>query len=233
MNRAQALYELQLVDSALDERLERLRAVERQLGESEILRQARVTKQQAAERVASLEQQVRDLAWQVQDLDAAIAKIDQKLYGGTVRNPKELTDLSRDLESHQKRKRQLEDAELALMLDLEEAQRALDQAATALAQTEAAWQTEQAHLVAARDALRAEIDQLTGRRERVLQFVVEPDRVLYEQLRLRGRGLAVARVTRNLCGACRIALSAAELHRVRTSAVPVTCSSCGRVLYAG
>ncbi|MBI3979148.1 MAG: hypothetical protein HY331_13265 [Chloroflexi bacterium] len=233
MSRAQALYDLQVIDTAIDERSQALAAVEAQLGETEALLAARQAHQETASSVQSLEKRVRDLAWEVQDFEAKIKPLDEKLYSGRVRNPKELNDLHREIEGLKVHKRQLEDAELDLMVQLEDVQQARQAAAGELARVEADWRAEQERLTAEREALLRETAQLQARREQALLRVFPADLHQYEHLRPRKGGRAVARVERSLCGACRIALSSSEFQRVRSASTPMTCTSCGRILYAG
>jgi predicted nucleic acid-binding Zn-ribbon protein len=54
---------------------------------------------------------------------------------------------------------------------------------------------------------------------------------LYEALRKRRQGRAIARIERNSCGGCRISLPVDTITNVRRGAGLVQCPSCERILY--
>ena len=59
-----------------------------------------------------------------------------------------------------------------------------------------------------------------------------PTLARYDELRRIRRGVAVARIDRNMCLGCRTTLSTSEVQKARQGQVAY-CSSCGRILYAG
>ncbi|MCK4696871.1 MAG: hypothetical protein KAT53_01045, partial [Dehalococcoidia bacterium] len=54
---------------------------------------------------------------------------------------------------------------------------------------------------------------------------------LYQALRRKRHGRAVAKVEQGMCQGCRIALPMSELQRARLGQELVQCSSCERILY--
>ena len=65
---------------------------------------------------------------QLQDLDAKIGPLEKKLYDGSVRNPKELTDLQKELDIFKANRGKLDDEGLQLIESLDAANRALSSA---------------------------------------------------------------------------------------------------------
>jgi predicted nucleic acid-binding Zn-ribbon protein len=61
--------------------------------------------------------------------------------------------------------------------------------------------------------------------------IPENDLVLYNQLRLKRRGVAVAVISDNACGACGSTLSRAQIQFARSPEHMLLCPSCGRILY--
>ena len=97
MSVAAELYDLQEVDLALDRHRARLQEIEEAIQESEELVQARQLKEEASQVVAGLRSRQTELEWDVDNVRSKASEVEVKLYGGTVRNPKELSDLDTDL----------------------------------------------------------------------------------------------------------------------------------------
>ena len=90
MSLAKRLYELQQVDLEIQKKQEILDEISRQLGESEALVKTRAELLAQEKHLAEIEKQQRDVEWEIEDLRSTIAKVNEKLYGGKVKNPKEL-----------------------------------------------------------------------------------------------------------------------------------------------
>ena len=191
------------------------------------------------EQLASVQQQRDDVARsqkrledEVATVEAKVADVHGKLYGGSVTAPKELQALQDDetsLKRHQGNveDKVLEQMELAVPLDDElealaarrvELEQLAVRADQAITVAEAEIDAELAVVLAERDDIAAELD---------------PESVAtYEQLRHDLGGIAVARLVGTNCGGCHLTLSAVELDRVRHSPpdVMVFCGECGRLL---
>jgi len=171
---------------------------------------------------------------EVASLDAKITELDKKLYGGTVSAIKELQALQADIDSLQRRKREVEDVELAAMEEREpfdaelgviDAERSrLDgvagQLRTAIAEVEIEIEGAIADEVGVRDEARALV----------------PPVLLDEYDRLRDKlgGVAAARLEPGgRCGGCHLSLPAQEVARIKRE-LPIDalihCEQCGRIL---
>ena len=204
--------------------------VEEQLGETEELRAAREIAEEKRRVLSALSQSQKDLEWQVEEARSKASVIDKKLYGGRVRNPKELEDLQADLTALQSQVRQREDSLLNALLEVEEAEGELKAEEVSTAAIEAGWQKEQEALSQERTQLTEELAELEEKRSRQGGYD-EGDLKLYDLLRLRRDGKAVARVERGMCGGCRITLPTSALHNARAGVGLVQCVSCERILY--
>ena len=166
----------------------------------------------------------------MEDARGKAGGVEQKLYGGTIRNPKELSDLNDDLSSLKTQVAKREDSLLGLLVEMEEAEKQLESARSALAETDAVWQREQASLLGEKARLEPEIAALETRRENQLPAVDAESMRLYQLLRERHRGQAVAGVERGMCQGCRIALPMSLVQKARSGGGLVQCVSCERIL---
>lgn len=231
MSQPKQLYTLQEVDLELEKKRETLSQVGSQIGESQAVKQSQ--DQLGAERkhLAELEASQKELGWQVDEVQGKIDQTDQKLYGGSVRNPKELAGLQEEVAQLKTRQGQTEDKFLETMEQVELARGRIRSLGQELEQLEADWRQGQQQLQGLQSQLKAEIDKLAGKRESLLEGLMPATLELYEMLRRGKQGRAIARVEQGRCQGCRLNLSVTDLRRVRASADLVYCSSCGRILF--
>lgn len=233
MNEARQLYELQGVDLEIDSRRERIRELEGQLGESESLATALQKLQEDRERLAEVERSRHSQEWEANDLGAKVKDLEKKLYGGSIRNPKELSSLQDETEHLKAHHRERENNILDIMMTIESLQESLAH------QTQQAASIEAQHLQAQHDIrkemaqLAAEVQTLEDRRTAVASRINGAALELYEVVRVVRQGRAVARVEGGRCQGCRIALPMTELQKARSPYEMVQCGSCGRILFIG
>jgi len=231
MTRVADLYALQEIDSALDACKASLAEVESSLGEADELVEIRQRAIERQEALREVEKQQREQEWQIDDLRQKIEPLEKKLYGGTIRNPKELADLQQDVESLKRRQRGLEDRDLEIMVAVEEVQKEAEEAQRTLSETEEAWRAEQERLRQEQTSLRQEIEGLEARHTEQVGLIEPATLELYDALRATRQGRAVVKVERGTCQGCRISLPMNVLHRARSGAELVHCTSCERILY--
>jgi predicted nucleic acid-binding Zn-ribbon protein len=151
---------------------------------------------------------------------------------GLISNPKDLERMQHELESLERRIGSLEDAELEIMEQLEEAQGTVDTLTAQLAETDA----QIAELASARDGRWVEIDASLRETEDARAAAVEgmPEDLvaLYERLRAQKGGVGAAALRARQCGGCQLSIDAAELGVIRAAAADevVRCEECQRIL---
>lgn len=225
------LYRLQELDLATDAALTALAAVEGELGRDEEVAAARRDVQEQGEALARLQRSQQDRELAAETLRTRAKAAERKLYDGSVRNPRELTDLQQDLEVLTRHLRGEEDQLLGFMLQAEEDEAGLRAAEAALAELEGRWQRQQEELRGQQTALQAELGELATKRASEAGGVEVAVMALYDVLRERRQGRAVAKVERGMCQGCRITLPMSVLQRVRQGTDLVQCTSCERILY--
>ena len=226
MRKIEVLRELQAVDTALDQARERLHRIAARWGHREEVDAAAAARDAALAELHHRQADQRDLELEIEKLRAKIKANNDKMYGGRVSNPRELTDLSHEVEQDQRLVSDREDRLLVVFDEVAAAEAAYEQA-------EAQWKEEQARMAADKRALDAEGAQLMARRRELLSQVDAASLRLYDSLRRSRGGLAVVPIVQRTCQGCRIALPSTEEQKARTSNDLVTCSSCGRILSAG
>lgn len=231
MSTAADLYTLQEIDLAIDQRERRLLEIEEQMQEPEELVAAREALEEAKQHQSQLQTQQRDLDLQTAEVRDKASQLEKKLYSGTVHSPKELQDLQEDMNSVKRQASTREDALLAIMVETEEADSLTSEAQRSMSAQEQTWNDSRAHLVEEQQQLEKELDQLRARREASTAQVDRSTLLLYDKLRDRRQGVAVAKIERGMCQGCRISLPMSALQRARSANNLVQCVSCERILY--
>ena len=231
MSKGRQLYELQEVDLETEAKKEALSNVQSRLGQSQALDEARANLATKKNCFDELNASQRAGEWEVEDLRTKVAVVEEKLYGGTVKNPKELASLQEQAEHLKKRRREEEDRLLDIMTDVDEAQTNLATISQEVESLEKSWKEEQAELSREQDRLSTNLANLEQRRKDLGSRIDETSLRLYEELRTKKQGRAVAKVEQGMCQRCRIVLPMRELQRARASQELVQCGNCERILY--
>jgi predicted nucleic acid-binding Zn-ribbon protein len=126
----------------------------------------------------------------------------------------------------------LEERQIEAMVALEEAESDRETAAVSLDQVAADRIADNAALAGERSGVKAEIASLEAERTVAIHAVNADDRELYNRLRLKRAGVAVASASTRTCGACGTTLNNSLYQAARSPAQLTFCDTCGRVLYA-
>ncbi len=229
MSRALSLYRLQQLDLGEEQRRRRLVEIAAALGESPGLRSARDAVQKAEARVRRAGVCQRDLDLAVKGLKQEIAATEQRLYSGSIRNPKELEELQAKVASLKRLQDQRDEELLEAMIESEEADETQVQATQQLAATEAAWSADQSALRAEQAQLEAHLQEIAGQREALLPSIPPADLERYRVLRREKAGQAVAVLQGGACMTCGMEIPPAILARGQEAGLPF-CGNCGRAL---
>ncbi|RPI81297.1 MAG: hypothetical protein EHM41_20930 [Chloroflexi bacterium] len=227
------LFRIQGIDSQLDQARLKLQKIENELRDDAALQQAQALMDAADRKLAEAKKSLRSIEAEVQSQEVKVEQAEAALYGGKVRNPKELQDLEKESASIKKYISTLEDRQLDMMMALEEAeaehqtahrelQSVLDEKAT----RDSLLRAEQANLI-------KEFERLETERQHSITGLPQDDLQQYELLRKSRKGVAVARITDNACSACGSTLTPALVQAAHSPTQLVKCSFCGRILYAG
>jgi predicted nucleic acid-binding Zn-ribbon protein len=232
MTSAADLYALQEVDLRRDSRRALIADIETRLVETPELMAAREEAADALAQADQLRKDQRELEAQIQDLDAKVRAQEEKLYGGSIRNPKELSDLQHEVESLKAHRSTLDDQALEGLEVVEVAQATAREAEDDLNRLTAEWLAGQERLRNEKAQAEEEMARLDADRNNRTQGMDTSALGLYESLRKTKQGRAVARLDRGSCQGCRLTLPTNLAGRVRAAADLVQCPSCGRILVA-
>lgn len=232
MSAALGLLRLQQVDSRIDHLEAELGQIASDLADNALAAAAR----QALEAAQDEQKQAEDGRLRAErEASALRSKLQQaeaSLYGGTVRNPKELQDLQADVASLRKHLGTLDADEILWMEKLEAADAQYRSASANSNEVLLELEAEHTLLRQRQLELLRTRESLISEREATASAVKGAWRETYDGLRRTRRGVAVAAVEEGACAACGTALTAALRQNVRHAVDLNFCPSCGRILYA-
>jgi predicted nucleic acid-binding Zn-ribbon protein len=221
----------------LDDESGRLNAtledVQRRLRGSTDLDAAREAFAAAEAELAEARRSHRQIDGQVQALTARIAPEEKRLYDGSVRNPKELANIQHELDLLKEQRAKLEDDLLEALARLEAAEAAHPDAQKAFVRAEARWEAERARLTEEAGQVGAALASAEARRMAQQAKISPRNLAVYEDVRRRRGGTAVARVAGGNCGGCRVSIPEAVRRKVFAPDQIAQCPNCERILYVG
>lgn len=232
MSASLGLYRLQQVDRQIDHARAQLDEIRQTLENDAELREALSLVETSQTQDRRVQSEMRNAEAEVESQKIKIEQVEASLYGGSVKNPKELQDLQKDVASLKKHLATLEERQLEAMLKAETAESELRIAKTALEGIQARLGSEHGKLVEKQATLIKQLERLAEEREAALAPIESNLLEIYEILRQQKRGVAVAEINDNACASCGTTLNASIQQNARSQNQLVNCSSCGRILFA-
>jgi predicted nucleic acid-binding Zn-ribbon protein len=232
MSAALGLFRLQQVDRQLDQaraRHDEIRAIlENDAELHDMLERTAV----AGNEKDQSRRNLADAELQVQNQQTKIQQAESSLYGGSVKNPKELQDLQNDVAALKRHLATLEERQLEAMVRSESAESVMTALKAEGEILNARLGDEHRQLFEEQGTLAKTMQRLQAERQAVVGALAKQALEIYENLRQQRRGLAVAEVHENTCSACGTTLTAALRQNARSTSVMSYCPTCSRILYA-
>jgi hypothetical protein len=229
MSRASALLSLQQIDDRIATLTSDISTAEASIrGDPELDRM------RASEAAAQEEHRTRGTSARLAELDAAtlqtrIRELDHRLYGGTVRNPAELMEMQRELETLRARLSTAEDEALEQMEQVDQCLAHLQEISGGVAARESQRRDAMEPLRARLASLTAEREILSAEREALRADIDPNDLSLYARIAVHRRP-AVTGLAGDFCAGCHMPVSNEERRAVRTGTGLTQCANCDRIL---
>jgi uncharacterized protein len=228
---AAALFQLQQLDLELERVTAEQQAIVHSLQGDSTLQKLRAEHTTVQQQLRAGQQAQKEAEWALEDVNRRLAMQEQRLYSGTVTNPKELAALQQEVQRLRAQQSRQEEITLEMMESTESLQEMAQRKAKVLQQAEEDWAKGNVALMTRRDQLEARRQELQTKRTQLAVGIDVELLKRYDAMRRSKQGRAVSKVEQNSCQWCRVILTASELQRVRISNELQTCSNCGRILY--
>ncbi len=228
---AATLYQLQQIDLELERLILEQQTLIRTLQGDSTLAKARTESRIAQQQLHSGLQAQKEAEWALEELDHRLKLLEQRLYSGSITNPKELYAAQQETQHLRAQQSRQEEMTLEVMDATDTLREMVKQKSEALQRAEEAWTQFNASSVQRGEQLESKRQEVQARRD---QFAGSIDAELlkrYETLKRSKQGRAVSRVEQSSCQWCRVILTPSELQRARVSQDLQLCGNCGRILY--
>lgn len=167
---------------------------------------------------------------EIELLDQKIAREEQRMYSGSVSNPKELAALQAEVASLKKKKSSIEDGLLEVMDQREQASNTLELLTTEQGTSSAEAEDLSRKVAASTGEIDADLAGHTAARAAIAPEIPDDLLALYEKLRETKAGVGVAALEGGTCQGCHTKLPAKEAERVRGEGGLQRCDNCRRIL---
>ena len=224
------LSELQEIDLRLDAvKRERDGKIE-QTGDDPLLAGLRAEESAQRDTLEQVRKQRKELEHSTEAARTKIEGEDAKLYGGEVKDPKELNNLQAEIFALRRALKTEEDQLLAMIEQEEEAQAAGTHLETLMEAASAAWEEQQKGLKKEIATLDKQIAEIQSEVDATRAEIGGDGLDVYDTQRLL-MPVVIARVIGGACGGCRLTLPIYAVNRARRGEEAVRCPSCQRILY--
>jgi predicted nucleic acid-binding Zn-ribbon protein len=233
MSRVSNLYRMQEIDLDLQSSQARIEEIDTLLEQDEEIRRARAILSEREAELSEARNANASADHAVTMQREKITQTEKTLYSGSVTNPKELQDLQMESESLRRHLETLEDRYLEAMVRLEQVEQAHLEASEGLDVLQQRKARQHSELTKEKEMLIDKIARLDEERQAALADVSSEDRALYDDLRIRLAGKALALLKDGVCSACGVELARSKQQEVARGSELIRCSQCSRILYAG
>jgi predicted nucleic acid-binding Zn-ribbon protein len=233
MSQVLEILTLQSLDDEVASLTAALAEVDRRLLGDEGLDAARERLAAASQALVDEQRRQRSAEADVAGLSARIAPEEKRLYDGSVKNPKELGSIQHEIELLKAARSKVEDHLLEVLSRLEVLEPELREARDAVAALEERWATMSEELARDAERLKRAIAASDSKREAQKGRLPARFLLLYEDIRRRKGGMAVARIQGSACSGCRITVPDAVRKRAFGTETIAQCPNCDRILCVG
>lgn len=230
MNQSEALYHLQKIDLQLLQVNKRLGEIDSALQNSDPVIQSQNRLDVAQKKLSPQKTHARNLELEIQSTLQKSISTEERLYSGSVKNPKELQEMQQEIISLKKRQSELEDQLLEQMMLVEESEAEVADAQTALEAVTRQWESEHQDLLAERASLQTSSARLQEERKQALQEVLPDSLKVYNTLRAQKGNQPISTLNGSSCVVCGIEQTRAIEQEVQRGQQLVRCQNCGRIL---
>jgi predicted nucleic acid-binding Zn-ribbon protein len=231
MNIAFSLFRLQTLDTKIDQINARVNEIQKIIEQDKDVSIALNEKQKAELELKRIKMELDLISDHVTSRQIKLQITNSQLFGGKIKNPKELQDLQQESEALKRNISDLEDDQLDKMILFEQAQLELDNSGKKYNETISRKTSQNARLLGEKSKIDAELPPLLAQRETIIITIPNDAMTMYNQLRRTKGGVAVTKVVDDFCDACGATLTPGDLQSARSPSTLLRCKTCGRILF--
>ncbi len=233
MSQAFHLFQLQKIDSQIDQMTSRIIEIQQFLDRDERLQTAQKALDEKQDTLRKSQLHLKHIEQDVAEKRAKLEQSENNLYSGRVHIPKELQDIQNEVASLKRIISGLEDKQLETMVTVESHQAEVADSQIDFNKAEAAVAADQASLRGELQRNKTIVERLNVEKNLLIKQISSDNITLYERLRKSRKNIAVAAVVDSTCSACGSTLTPADCQAAKSPQNIFFCPSCGRIVYGG
>jgi len=231
MNIGFQLFQLQEIDTGLDNTQRRIIEIDNLINNDKSIIKAQNNLEEARTQLSANNNEYNAISNDIQTKKIKISQSESSLYNGSVRNPKELQDLQMEISSIKKAIENLEEVLLEAMICVDQSEKHLEIQKERYKNTKSNFATQASLLQGEKNTLLENIQGLESKKRTMVAQIDQMNRNQYETLRKLKNGLAVTKLQENACGACGAGLTASQRQEARSASKLFICPNCRRIIY--
>ena len=231
MNTGFQLYQLQQIDSEIDAAQKRITEINALIKSDNQVQAAKAAYEKSQEIFKKFKSSFNILDNEIQAKKIKKSQSEENLYGGKVKNPKELQDLQQEISSLDSIIARLEDDLLERLLELEEAEKKADCDKKRFNEAMTYFESRKSLLLGEKDKLEKNILNLGTKKDTLINQIDQSSLDIYQSLRKSKGGTAVSYLQDESCSECGTHLTPSQCQQARSASVLLYCPGCRRIVY--
>ncbi len=227
------LFRLQQIDSQIDEMKEVISKNERVINDNSEIINLENNVLYLQNKLEQASQELHKVERQVESCKLKLSYNQNTLYGGKIKNPKELQDLQLEANSLENQINSLENDLLTWMIQVDEMNAEYNDLLRQLENLKKEKSENDEDLKKKNKGFEHKISILKNEREHIITNIDPSLLDSYEKLRSKKNGVAVSRIVSNSCSVCGATLNSTLIQHARAMEKIVFCDTCNRMLYYG
>jgi len=231
MNTGFQLYQLQQIDSEIDAAEKRINEIDSLIKSDREVQTAKAAYDKSQEIYKKMKTSFDLLDDEIQAKKVKKSQSESNLYGGKVKNPKELQDLQQEISSLGSIIARLEDDLLERLITLEDAEKQAtgDKQKLDVALTD--FESRKSLLKGEKAKLERTVSNLETKKESLINQIDQSSLDIYQSLRKSKGGTAVSQLQDESCSECGTHLTPSQCQQARSASVLFYCPGCRRIVY--
>ncbi|MEN6528889.1 MAG: C4-type zinc ribbon domain-containing protein [Anaerolineaceae bacterium] len=233
MNTTFNLFQLQKIDTESARIQNRLNEINRLLQDDSGIKSAVIIFEAAKKKLHEDQVNLKSLEELIRAKRNKVEQSESSLYEGKIKNPKELQDLQKEIAAIKSSISTMEEEELELMLRIEAEEEACESENKKVQEAQKIFEDKNHQLIQEKESLQTSAQKIAKERLAILSQLTDDFVSVYDNLRVKKSGVAIALIEEQTCTCCGTTLTPADVQSARTMTRLVYCPTCGRILYAG
>lgn len=226
-----SLYCLQEIDLEIAKAQKKLASLDSGVSKKLEIESASAKEKEAERLVHEASSELQDKELSLKSIESKAKSFKDKLYAGTVINPKELSSMEKEIEMLGRQKDKLEERILELYDIVEQRKSALAQAKDIRTSKEQELQLILERLKQDQVSLMEILKELSVKREAALSEVDPMLLKRYDSAKARFGGVVLSKVIDDDCTACHTEVTGFTIRELKADKDILTCENCGRILF--